>query len=145
MFNYQFSRLERWWMLGLRLAWQYRERPAAIARLIDRLFDQAGLRPCGTYLVGLLASLEREGATHLYLERFDQPGLTGDERDLLAGLNACYRDDLLAAETALSALLPPDHGDAPLRMLQKIARPKNHQPQPDAPRGAYVDRLMPVH
>ncbi|MCA1778578.1 MAG: hypothetical protein LC637_04125 [Xanthomonadaceae bacterium] len=145
MFNYQFSRLERWWILGLRLAWQYRRRPRAIARLIDRIFDQAGLEPCGNHMVGLLTSLEHEGASHLYLERFDQPGLTGDERDLLLGLNACYRDDLLAAENALSALLPPDHGDAPLRILQTIARPKSRRPQADAPHDSFSNQLMPVH
>ncbi|MDT8408921.1 MAG: hypothetical protein RQ741_04920 [Wenzhouxiangellaceae bacterium] len=121
MFEYQCSKLERLWLLGLRLAWQHRARPTAAIVLIDRLFTQAGIEPSGTQIHALLVDLQCADADHLYIERFDRPGLTGDERDLLAAMKACYVDDLFGAEVALSALVPPDLIEAPLQTLLSIA------------------------
>lgn len=123
MFKYRFSRIERWWLLALRLAWQYRSRGAEAARLIDRLMSQAGIAPCARELLGLLAALEERGADHLYIERFDQPGVTGDERDLIRALTCCYLDDPLAAESHLGALLPPGRTVEVIALLQSVARP----------------------
>lgn len=122
MFTYRFSRIERWWLLALRLAWQYRSHGAEAARLIDRLMSQAGIAPCARDLLGLLAALEERGADHLYIERFDQPGVTGDERDLIHALSCCYLDDPLGAESHLGALLPPGRTVEVVALLQTVAR-----------------------
>lgn len=123
MFRYRFSRMERWWLLGLRLAWQYRASGLDATRLIDRLMQQAGLGACAKKLQRLLAALEDHGANHLYFERFDQPGVTGDERDLIRALKLCYLDDPLAAESALGALLPPGRTAEVIELLQAVAKP----------------------
>jgi|GEM_PF-6111955 len=67
------------------------------------------MRPCATPMLQLLEQLELGGADHLYIERFDQPGVTGDARDLLAALRACWLDDPLAAEHSLASKLLLQH------------------------------------
>lgn len=121
MFSYQFSKIERYWLLGIRLLWQYRGHGRAVTRLVNRLLAQAGLEPRGRDLAALLVTLEAQGADHLYIEQFDQPGLTGDERDILTALRACFLDDPLGAEAALSALLPPGHTEAVIACAQRVA------------------------
>jgi len=133
MFRYRFNRMERWWLLALRLAWQYRSRPCEAARLIDKLLEQAGLTPCARDLQRLLAALQDHGADHLYIERFDQPGVTGDERDLIRALGACYLDDLLAAESELGALLPPGRTAEVVAILADVARAHQSCRVADAP------------
>jgi len=119
MFEYQFSKIERLWLLGLRLVWAHHGGEAIIA-LVDRLYLQAGITPCGAKLGALLRGLRRAGADHLYIERYDSPGLTGDERDLLAALSASYLDQPLEAEAALGALLPPGKTDAVMSLIESI-------------------------
>ena len=123
MFDQPFSTVERLWLLGIRLAWAYRERNEAAARLIDRLLAQGGARPCGREMLRMLTMLELNGADHLYIEHYDEPGVTGDERDLLRALKACYLDDTLAAEIELGALLPPGRTEAVIGIMQTIAAP----------------------
>ena len=134
MFEYQFSKVERVWLLGLRLIWAY-EGNAAVVTLIDRLYAEAGMTPCGARLRALLVGLQRAGADHLYIERYDAPGLTGDERDLLGALKASYLDEPLEAEAALGALLPPGRTESVMALVESITRPKHRsriQPDPDA-------------
>jgi len=119
MFEYQFSKIERVWLLGLRLVWAHRGNPGVIA-LVDRLYVEAGMTPCGARLRALLLGLENAGADHLYIERYDAPGLTGDERDLLGALKASYLDEPLEAEAALGALLPPGRTDAVMGIVESI-------------------------
>lgn len=119
MFEYQFSKIERFWLLGLRLAWAHPADPGVVT-LIDRLYADAGMAPCGARLRALLIGLERAGADHLYIERYDAPGLTGDERDLLSALKASYLDEPLDAEAALGALLPPGKTDAVMGIVESI-------------------------
>jgi len=138
MFKYRFSRMERWWLLGLRLAWQYRSRGADAARLIDRLMRQAGMEPCARDLQRLLATLEDRGANHLYIERFDQTGVTGDERDLIRALKLCYLDDPLGAEAELGALLPPGRTNEVLQILRAVAHP-NDRSRVSEPRMLFPD------
>jgi len=57
MFEYQFSKIERVWLLGLRLVWAHRGNPGVIA-LVDRLYVEAGMTPCGARLRALLLGLE---------------------------------------------------------------------------------------
>jgi len=71
-------------------------------------------------LRALLVGLENAGADHLYIERYDAPGLTGDERDLLGALKASYLDEPLEAEAALGALLPPGRTDAVMGIVESI-------------------------
>jgi len=120
MYEYRFSKIERFWLLGLRLIWAYRDNPAAAIRLADRLYAQSGLAPCGAQLRALLTGLQNAGADHLYIERYDQPGLTGDERDLLCALKASYLDEPLEAEAALGALLPPGCTDTVMGIVESI-------------------------
>lgn len=119
MFEYQFSKIERIWLLGLRLVWAH-DGDRNVVRLVDRLYADAGLAPCAAKLSALLDGLQRAGADHLYIERYDAPGLTGDERDLLGALKASYLDEPLDAEAALGALLPPGRTDAVLGIVEAI-------------------------
>ncbi|MBS3744519.1 MAG: hypothetical protein KGY48_09240 [Wenzhouxiangellaceae bacterium] len=119
MFEHQFSKMERVWLLGLRLVWAHWQNPGIVA-LVDRLYMEAGVEPCGTGLKALLAGLKHAGADHLYIERYDAPGLTGDERDLLAALKASYLDQPLEAEAALGAVLPPGRTDAVMGVIESI-------------------------
>ena len=130
MFNHSFSALERLWLLALRLIHTYRDQPREAASLVDRLFADCGAAPVGHAALNLFESLSRAGADHLYLEHYDTPGVTGDERDLLAALRACYLDDLLAAEQALSALLPPGVADPVLISLRRMAGRAAPDPRP---------------
>lgn len=123
MFDQPFSTLERLWLLGIRLVWEHRERNDAAVRLVDRLFAQGDVQPCGRHILRMLTLLELNGADHLYIEHYDEPGVTGDERDLLRALKACYLDDTLAAEAELGALLPPGRTDAVIGIMQSIATP----------------------
>lgn len=120
MYEYRFSKIERFWLLGLRLAWAHRDNARAAIRLIDGLFAQAGMACCGAQLRALLIGMQSAGADHLYIERYDQPGLTGDERDLLCALKASYLDEPLEAEAALGALLPPGRTDAVMGIVESI-------------------------
>jgi len=120
MFEYQFSKLERVWLLGLRLVWAHQDNSGVVA-LVDRLYIDAGMTPCGAKLRALLTALQRAGADHLYIERYDAPGLTGDERDLLGALKSSYLDEPLEAEAALGALLPPGRTDAVMGIVEAIA------------------------
>lgn len=135
MFEYQFSKIERVWLLGLRLVWAHRENSGVVA-LVDRLYRDAGMTPCGAKLRALLMGLQRVGADHLYIERYDAPGLTGDERDLLGALKASYLNEPLEAEAALGALVPPGRTDAVMRIVVSIAAPTN--------RVAAMTRLEPA-
>ena len=119
MFEYQFSKIERVWLLGLRLIWAHQGNPGIVA-LMDRLYGEADMAPCGARLRALLLGLENAGADHLYIERYDAPGLTGDERDLLGALKASYLDEPLEAEAALGALLPPGRTDAVMGIVESI-------------------------
>ena len=119
MFEYQFSKIERVWLLGLRLVWAHQENPGVVSR-VDRLFIEAGMTPCGASLRALLFGLQHAGADHLYLERYDAPGLTGDERDLLGALKASYLDEPLEAESALGGLLPPGKTDSVMSLVESI-------------------------
>jgi len=130
MFNHSFSALERLWLLALRLVNGYRARPRAAARLADRLFMECGAAPVGQAVLDLFEALDRAGANHLYLEQYETPGVTGDERDLLAALRACYLDDVLAAEQALSALIPPGVADPVLVCLRRVAGRATPDPRP---------------
>jgi len=122
MFPAPLSKLEYLWLTTLRLAWQYRLRRNETIRLINGLLRNAGRAPVAQRLFELFDALESAGADHLYLESFDRTDITGDERDLLAALCACYQDDLLAAEQSLSALLPPGDSNSVLALLCDIAR-----------------------
>jgi len=124
MFEYQFSKIERVWLLGLRLVWAHRANPGVVA-LVDRLYTEAGMTACGAELRALLVGLENAGADHLYIERYDAPGLTGDERDLLGALKASYLDEPLEAEAALGALLPPGKTDAVMGIVESITGQKS--------------------
>ena len=124
MFEYQFSKIERVWLLGLRLVWGHQDNPGIVS-LVDRLYGEAGLTPCGAKLRALLIGLQRAGADHLYIERYDAPGLTGDERDLLGALKASYLDEPLEAEAALGALLPPGKTDAVMGIVESITGQKS--------------------
>ena len=64
--------------------------------------------------------MRRAGADHLYIERYDTQGLTGDERDLLAALTASYLDKPLEAEAALGALLPPGETETVMGLIESI-------------------------
>lgn len=119
MFEYQFSKIERVWLLGLRLVWAHQGNPG-IVPLVDRLYVEAGMVPCGAKLRALLIGMQGAGADHLYIERYDAPGLTGDERDLLGALKASYLDEPLEAEAALGALLPPGRTDAVMGIVDSI-------------------------
>jgi len=119
MFEYQFSKIERIWLLGVRLVWAHQRNPGVVP-LVDRLYMEAGMTPCGAKLRALLIGLQRAGADHLYIERYDAPGLTGDERDLLGALKASYLDEPLEAEAALGALLPPGRTDAVMGIVESI-------------------------
>ena len=119
MFEYRFSKIERVWLMGIRLVWAHHGGEAIIA-LVDRLYMEAGITPCGAKLRDLLRGLRRAGADHLYIERYDTPGLTGDERDLLAALSASYLDRPLEAEAALGALLPPGETEAVMGLIESI-------------------------
>jgi len=124
MFEYQFSKIERVWLLGLRLIWAHQGNPGIVA-LVDRLYGEADMAPCGARLRALLLGLENAGADHLYIERYDAPGLTGDERDLLGALKASYLDEPLEAEAALGALLPPGRTDAVMGIVESITGQKS--------------------
>ena len=115
------SRVERFWLACLRMAWRYRTRPVDAARLLDRWALRCGRTPLGRAAVGLFEALEAEGARYLDIEPLDRPGTTGDERDLLAALRALALGDPLGAEQALGALLPPGSGGATMNRLQAIA------------------------
>lgn len=115
------SPLQRCWLSGIRLAWHNRDRPGAAIRLINRLMLDHDFVPAGRSLVDLVATLEAEGARHLYFEQIDTPGLTGDEHDVLEALSCGYGDNLLGSDHALGALLPPDRSDRPLRLVEAIA------------------------
>src|SRR6056297_840974 len=119
MFVYQFSKIERIWLLGVRLVWAHQRNPGVVP-LVDRLYMEAGMTPCGAKLRALLIGLQRAGADHLYIERYDAPGLTGDERDLLGALKASFLDEPLEAEAALGALLPPGRTDAVMGIVESI-------------------------
>jgi len=119
MFEYQFSKIERIWLLGLRLTWAHQNHPGIVA-MVDRLYAEAGMAPCGAKLRALLTGLQRAGADHLYIERYDARGLTGDERDLLGALKSSYLDEPLEAEAALGALLPPGRTDAVMDIIESI-------------------------
>lgn len=119
MYEYQFSKIERVWLLGLRLVWAHQGSEAVVA-LVDRLYMKAGMTACGAKLRALLIGLQGAGADHLYIERHDAPGLTGDERDLLNALKASYLDEPLEAEAALGALLPPGRTDAVMGIVESI-------------------------
>lgn len=121
MFHDPLSRLERIWLLALRLSHAWRGRPTIAASTIDRLFAGAAIGHLGSVFGELIDALECAGARHLYIERHDMPGLTGDERDLLTALRHCYVDDLLAAERSLSALLPPGDSGLVLERTRRIA------------------------
>jgi hypothetical protein len=125
MYPYPFSTMERYWLLAIRLLWQYRSHGRSVVQLVDRLLRQAGQAPRGAAFATLMTTLERQGADHLYIERFDQPGLTGDERDLLTLLRACYLDDPMGAEAALSALLPPGHTEPVIQCAQRVTAPRS--------------------
>lgn len=142
MFEHQFSKMERVWLLGLRLVWAHWENPGIVA-LIDRLYMEVGVEPCGAGLKALLAGLEHAGADHLYIERYDTPGLTGDERDLLAALRASYLDEPLEAEAALGALLPPGRTDAVMGTVESItgSHPKLRRARAAA---AWLPEIQPV-
>ena len=129
MFDQPFSTLERLWLLGIRLVWEHRERNDEAVRLVDRLFTQGDVHPCGRHILRMLTMLELNGADHLYVEHYDETGVTGDERDLLRALRACYLDDTLAAEAELGALLPPGRTDAIIGIMQSIADPRARQPR----------------
>ncbi len=133
MYPYRFSKVERFWLLGIRLLWQYHDRGHATVQLVDRLLLQAGLEARGRELADLLAELERQGADHLYFERFDRPGLTGDESDLLATLKACYLDDPVGADAALGALLPPGRTAPVVARAQRVAADNRPNPALNAP------------
>ncbi|MDT8438642.1 MAG: hypothetical protein RQ729_06505 [Wenzhouxiangellaceae bacterium] len=133
MYELPQGRIERFWLIALRLAWVGRLPGARDpSRLIDRLMYQSGLPPLAHRMQALLAALESGGANHLYIESFDAPGVTGDERDILTALCAVYRDDLLGAEEAISALVPPDGTAAVIGPLQAISRPHRCRTGPAA-------------
>ena len=115
------SKVERCWLVGIRLAWRFRADSGPAERLIDSLLQENGLKPAGCCLIRLIHALQAEGATHLYIERLMHPEPTGDEHDLLATLRCCYLDDTLSAENALGALLPPGAGLSALRAANDIA------------------------
>ncbi len=121
MFEQPLSRAEHWWLISLRLIWHYRDDSRNIIALVDTLLIRAEMRPCALPMLRLLEQLVRDGADHLYIERFDQPGVTGDERDLLAALKAMCLDDPFAAEHAMGALLPPGGSAAAMRRLHQVA------------------------
>lgn len=123
MFDLPQSFVERIWLLALRTTWAARSiNSRASSRQIDRLANQAGLPPLAQCMRELLTTLEHYGADHLYIEEIGKPGVTGDERDLLCALRAVYRDDALAAENAVSALVPPGHTDRLIEPLRAVAR-----------------------
>jgi len=119
MFEHRTSKIERVWLMGIRLVWAHHGGEAVIA-LVDRLYMEAGITPCGAKLRDLLRGLRRAGADHLYIERYDTQGLTGDERDLLAALSASYLDKPLEAEAALGALLPPGETETVMGLVESI-------------------------
>lgn len=121
MFEHPLSRVEHWWLTSLRLVWHYRDDSRNIIVLVDTLLTRAGMRPCALPMLRLLEQLVDDGADHLYIERFDQPGVTGDERDLLAALKAMCLDDPFAAEHAMGALLPPGGSAAAMHRLRQVA------------------------
>lgn len=123
MFHFPLSTRERLWLLALRLVWNFRERRADTTRRIDALWRGTGQAPVAGAVFGMLSALERAGAGHLYIEGYDQTGITGDERDLLAALRACYLDEVLDAEQALSALLPPGESAAVIEAMFEITQP----------------------
>ena len=49
MFEYRFSKIERVWLMGIRLVWAHHGGEAVIA-LVDRLYMEAGITPCGAKL-----------------------------------------------------------------------------------------------
>ena len=115
------SKLERFWLISLRMAWRLREDTASTERLIDRLLEENGLKAAGCCLIRLMHALQAEGATHLYIEQISHPEPTGDEQDVLTALRCCYLDDTFGAEHALGALLPPGAGNSALRAANDIA------------------------
>jgi len=121
MFHDPLSRIERIWLLALRLSHAWRDRPEMAAITVDRLFAGAAMGRLGSVFSGLLDALDTAGARHLYIERHDMPGTTGDERDLLEALRHCYTDDLIAAERALCGLLPPGDSSEVLDRTRRIA------------------------
>jgi hypothetical protein len=121
MFHDPLSRIERIWLLALRLSHAWRDRPQMAASTVDRLFAGAAMGRLGSVFSDLLEALDTAGARHLYIERHDMPGATGDERDLLTALRHCYTDDLIAAERALCGLLPPGDASQVLDRARRIA------------------------
>ena len=115
------SKIERCWLVGIRLAWRFRQDSGPAERLIDSLLQENGLKPAGCCLIRLMHALQAEGATHIYIEQVMHPIPTGDEQDLLATLRCCYLDDPLGAEHALGALVPPGAGLSALRAANDIA------------------------
>ena len=115
------SKIERCWLVGIRLAWRFRQDSGPAERLIDSLLEENGLKPAGCCLIRLMHALQAEGATHIYIEQVMHPVPTGDEQDLLATLRCCYLDDPLGAEHALGALVPPGAGLSALRAANDIA------------------------
>lgn len=121
MFHDPLSRIERLWLLALRLSHAWRDRPTTAAATVDRLFVPAGMGRLGQQFCELLDALDATGVNHLYIEAHDRRGVTGDERDLLAALRGCYMDDLIAAERALGGLVPPDGIATVLDYTRRIA------------------------
>jgi len=133
MFHFPLSKLEHLWLLALRLVWNHSRQREETTRLVDALWRSTGQAPIAERMFEVFAALERAGAGHLYIEAWDRPGITGDERDLLACLRACYLDDVLAAEQALSALLPPGETAPVIEAMCRITqrqRPPRPSPAP---------------
>ncbi|MEM7053983.1 MAG: hypothetical protein AAF446_05485 [Pseudomonadota bacterium] len=115
------SKIQRCWLMGLRMAWRFRNDHDRAEQSIDALLEANGLKAAGCCMVRLIHALQGEGATHLDFEHSEHTPPTGDERDVLNALRCCYLDDALGAETALGALLPPGAGSSALRAANDIA------------------------
>jgi len=140
MFHDALNRVERIWLLALRLSHAWRGRPSLAAGTVDRLFAGAAMGQLGGDFGDLFEALDAAGARHLYIERHDMPGATGDERDLLEALRHCYTGNLIAAERSLCGLLPPGDNSEVLdrtRRIANAARAGQKQAEPiPAPRGS---------
>ena len=145
MFHDALSRIERLWLLALRLSHAWHDRPATAAATVDRLFVPAGMGRMGQQFRELLDALDDAGARHLYIEAHDRTGVTGDERDLLTALRNCYIDDLIAAERALCGLLPPDAIATVLDRTRRIAYAARALTPRTAPAALPMDVLAGWH
>jgi len=136
MYEHSLSTVERLWLRALRLVGGASGNLDDAIRRANRLLVASGARPAGRAIGELLDALDAAGAQRLYLETVERPGVTGDERDLLAALGACYMDDPLAAERALGALLPPGTTGRVLPLVEQVSR--SAAPAPRCRSGAHA-------